>query len=112
MARHPEYSNDSYVRDNLAVLHIYFRWQGILHTSYRNLHFMRNERDELYGFVAIVSNIGERRKAVDLFQGASWASAWASPCSQGLSSSTSLSRPSRASATGSQNTEHTWREHV
>ena len=24
----------------------------------RHLHFMRNERDELYGFVAIVSNIG------------------------------------------------------
>jgi len=45
---HPEYSNDSYVVDNLLVLHIYFR----------HLHFMRNERDELYGFVAIVSNIG------------------------------------------------------
>ena len=29
VARPPEYSNDTYVRDNLAVLHIYFRWQGI-----------------------------------------------------------------------------------
>jgi hypothetical protein len=46
--RHPEYSNNSYVRDNLAVVHIYFR----------HLHFMRNERDELYGMVAIISNIG------------------------------------------------------
>jgi len=59
---HPEYSNDSYVVDNLLVLHIYFRFRLSLQFSNfdfsRHLHFMRNERDELYGFVAIVSNIG------------------------------------------------------
>ena len=60
---HPEYSNDSYVVDNLLVLHIYFRFRLLLQfcnfNFSRHLHFMRNERDELYGFVAIVSNIGE-----------------------------------------------------
>ena len=65
MDLHPEYSNDSYVVDNLLVLHIYFRFRLSLQfcnfNFSRHLHFMRNERDELYGFVAIVSNIGEGR---------------------------------------------------
>ena len=61
------YTNDTYVGDNLAVLHIYFRCSiNDSLTAYRHLHFMRNERDQLYRFVTIVSiatlqlsNIGE-----------------------------------------------------
>ncbi len=47
-ARHPEYSNDSYVSNNLALMHIYFK----------KLHFIRHERGEFYGFVDFFSNIG------------------------------------------------------
>ncbi len=40
--------NDTYVENNVAILHVYFK----------NLHFMRQERGELYGFVDLFSNIG------------------------------------------------------
>ena len=80
--------------------------------SCRHLHFMRNERDELYGFVAIVSNIGERGRLYLSSKVASWASAWASPCSPGWSSSTSPPSTWPVSATGGPTTEHSWRKHV
>ena len=47
-AAHPEYGEDEYVRDNLAVLHVYFE----------ALQFMRKERSELYGITDFFSNIG------------------------------------------------------
>ena len=43
-----KYENDTYVKENLAVMHIYFE----------NLHFMQKERGELYGFIDFFSNIG------------------------------------------------------
>ena len=43
-----KYGNDSYVRDNVSILHIYFK----------KLHFMQRERGELYGFIDFFSNIG------------------------------------------------------
>lgn len=36
------------MRENLAIMHIYFK----------KLHFMRRERGELYGFIDFFSNIG------------------------------------------------------
>ena len=47
-AAHPEYGEDEYVRENLAVLHVYFE----------ALQFMRKERSELYGITDFFSNIG------------------------------------------------------
>ena len=47
-AAHPEYSNDSYVSRNLAVVHIFFKSQ----------HFIRNERGEFFSFVDFFSNVG------------------------------------------------------
>ena len=47
-AKRPHYINDSYVSNNLAVVHIYFK----------ALHFMRQERAELFGIVDFFSNIG------------------------------------------------------
>ncbi len=44
----PEYLDDDYVENNLAVVNVYFK----------SLHFMRQERGELYGFVDLFSNIG------------------------------------------------------
>jgi amiloride-sensitive sodium channel len=46
--KNPEYTDDTYVSTNLAVLHVY----------YKTLHFMRHERGELYGLVDFFSNIG------------------------------------------------------
>lgn len=45
---HPEFKNQTYVANNLAVLHLY----------YNNLHFVTKERDEQYGTVDFVANIG------------------------------------------------------
>ena len=45
---HPEFKNDSFVHDNMAVLHIYFE----------KLHFIMHERGELYTTIEIISNIG------------------------------------------------------
>ncbi len=45
---HPEYNDSSYVENNLAVMHVYFK----------NLHFMQHNRGELFGPVDFVSNIG------------------------------------------------------
>ncbi len=45
---HPEYDNDSYVEQNLALMHIYFK----------NLHFIRHQRGEFYSFVDFFSNVG------------------------------------------------------
>ena len=45
---HPEYKNDSFVHDNMAVLHIYFE----------KLHFIMHERGELFTTIEIISNIG------------------------------------------------------
>ena len=45
---HPEYSDDSYVSNNLAILHVYFE----------AIQFMRKERSELYGITDFFSNIG------------------------------------------------------
>ena len=47
-AYRPHYSNDTYVSNNLAMVHIYFK----------TLHFMRQERAELFGIVDFFSNIG------------------------------------------------------
>ena len=47
-AAHPEFGEDEYVRDNLAILHVYFE----------ALQFMRKERSELYGITDFFSNIG------------------------------------------------------
>jgi hypothetical protein len=46
--KHPEFKNDTFVENNLALLHIYFK----------DMHFMRHERGELYGIVDFFSNIG------------------------------------------------------
>ena len=45
---HPEFKNDSYIHDNMAILHIYFE----------KLHFVVHERGELYTTIEIISNIG------------------------------------------------------
>ncbi len=45
---HPEYNNDSYVENNLSLMHIYFK----------NMHFIRQQRGEFYGFVDFFSNVG------------------------------------------------------
>ena len=45
---HPEFKNDSYVNDNLAVLHIYFD----------KLHFMTYERKELYDIIDFTAYLG------------------------------------------------------
>ena len=47
-AERPHYSNDTYVSNNLAVVHVYFK----------SLHFMRQERAELFGIVDFFSNVG------------------------------------------------------
>ncbi len=44
----PDYADDEYVSNNVAILNVYFK----------NLHFMRQERGELFGFVDLFSNIG------------------------------------------------------
>ena len=44
----PKYSNDTYVQENLALFHVYFK----------KLHFMRHERAELYSAIDFFSNIG------------------------------------------------------
>ena len=43
-----DYSNDQYVKDNMAILHVYFE----------ELNFLRRERTELYGILDFFSNIG------------------------------------------------------
>ena len=43
-----KYEDDTYVQNNVAILHVYFK----------NLHFIRQERGELYGFIDLFSNIG------------------------------------------------------
>ncbi len=48
LEQHPEYNDTTYVEDNLAIMHIYFK----------HLHFMRHERGELYGPIDFISNIG------------------------------------------------------
>ena len=45
---HPEYGEDEYVKNNLAILHVYFE----------AIQFMRKERSELYGITDFFSNIG------------------------------------------------------
>ena len=45
---HPEFRNDSYVNNNLAVLHIYFD----------KLHFMTYERKELYDLIDFTAYLG------------------------------------------------------
>ena len=45
---HPEYLNDSYIRQNIAVTHIYFD----------SLHFLQTERDEVYSAIDFIANIG------------------------------------------------------
>lgn len=45
---HPEYLNNSYVQDNLAIVNIFFN----------ELHFMRHERGELFGLVDLFANVG------------------------------------------------------
>ena len=45
---HPEFKNDTFVHDNMAVLHIYFE----------KLHFVVHERGQLYTTIEIISNIG------------------------------------------------------
>ena len=42
------WDNDSYVANNLAGIHIYFK----------HLHFIRNERRQLFGTLDFFSNIG------------------------------------------------------
>ncbi len=44
----PSDGADEYVSKNLAVIHVYFK----------SLHFMQNERGELYGFTDFFSNVG------------------------------------------------------
>ncbi len=46
--RNPEYKNDTYVKNNLAIVHIFFE----------HLHFMSHQRSEIYGTVDFFSNIG------------------------------------------------------
>ena len=46
--KHPEFKNQTFVANNLAVLHLYFK----------DLHFITKERDELYTIVDFVANIG------------------------------------------------------
>ncbi len=46
--KYQQYLNDTYIQKNLAIIHVYFK----------HLHFMRQERGELYGFVDLFSNIG------------------------------------------------------
>ena len=43
-----KYLNDDYIKRNVAITHVYFK----------HLHFMRQERGELYGFVELFSNSG------------------------------------------------------
>ena len=45
---HPEFENQTYVANNLAVLHLY----------YKTLHFVTKEREEMYSTVDFVANIG------------------------------------------------------
>ena len=45
---HPEFKNDTFIHDNMAVLHIYFE----------KLHFVVHERGQLYTTIEIISNIG------------------------------------------------------
>ena len=45
---HPEFQNDTYVSNNLAVMHIYFD----------KLHFIMHQRGELYTFTDFLANIG------------------------------------------------------
>ena len=47
-AKRPHFFNDTYVSNNLAAVHIYFK----------ALHFMRQERAELFGIVDFFSNVG------------------------------------------------------
>ena len=48
LATNPQYSNNSYVKENVSVLHIYFK----------ALHFTSRQRKMLYNFVDFLSNIG------------------------------------------------------
>ena len=45
---HPEFKNQTFVTNNLAVLHLY----------YKTLHFVTKEREEMYSTVDFVANIG------------------------------------------------------
>eukprot|EP00094_Tigriopus_californicus_P012851 TCALIF_12426-PA protein Name:"Similar to ppk28 Pickpocket protein 28 (Drosophila melanogaster)" AED:0.14 eAED:0.15 QI:199/0.5/0.4/1/0.75/0.8/5/0/353 len=45
---HPKLLNDSYVHDNVAIVNIFFKDQ----------HFMRHERSELFGITDFFANIG------------------------------------------------------
>ena len=46
--RHPEYLNDTYVANNMAHIHIYFK----------QLHFMQQERKERFTGLEVMANIG------------------------------------------------------
>ena len=46
--KHPEFMNDSYVVNNMAHVHIYFK----------QLHFMQQERKERFTGLELLANIG------------------------------------------------------
>ena len=44
----PKYKNDTYINENLAIVHVYFK----------HLHFIKHERGQLYGPIDFIANVG------------------------------------------------------